>query len=144
MRADNLNRRESKAMLDLSPIANAVKSVASPPPQAQPAIAEETKAVPDTDTAQAVPPPPASGKGGNEPGLGERLDVYDTEAAQSHPPAKTAKQKADEARDEAKEAELLGHGTGLPQPTTNPPPQELPFLKPLGHPLLGRTLDATV
>jgi hypothetical protein len=129
-------------MLDLTPLANAVKAVTSPPPQAQPAIAEETKAVPDTETTQAVPPP-AAGKGGNEPGLGERLDVYDTES-QASPPPKTAKQKAEEALAEAKKEHLLGHGTGLPQPTVDPPPPELPFLKPLGHPLLGTAIDATV
>ena len=119
--ADNLNRRETQAMLDLTPLANAVKSVASPPPQAQPAIAEETKAVPDTETSQAVPPP-APGRGGNEPGLGEHLDVYDTQA-QAGPPPKTPKQKADEAREEAKKERLLGHGTGLPQPSDPPPPE---------------------
>jgi hypothetical protein len=128
--------------LDLNPIANAVKTVAPPPPLAQPAIAEETKAVPDTETSQAVPPP-AAGKGGNEPGLGEHYDVYDTEA-QAHPPAKTARQKADEAREEAIKEHFLGQGTGLPQPTVDPPPPELPFLKPLGHPLLGKAIDAIV
>jgi hypothetical protein len=129
-------------MLDLSPIANAIKSVASPPPQAQPAVAEETKAVPETETPQAVPPP-SPGKG-NEPGLGEHVDVYDTEAA-NKPPAKSPKKKADEMEEEArkKSEELLGKGTGLPQPTTDPPHLELPFLKPLGH-LLGRSVDATV
>jgi hypothetical protein len=140
--ADILNRRRTKAMLDLNPIANAVKTVASPPPQAQPAIAEETKAVPDTETTQAVPPP-ASGKGGNGPGLGEHLDVYDTESqAQPHP--KTAAQKADQATEEAIKEHMMGHGTGLPQPTVDPPAPELPFLKPLGHPLLGTAVDATV
>lgn len=140
--ADKLNRRETKAMLDLNPIANAVKTVASPPPQAQPAIAEETKAVPDTETTQAVPPP-AAGKGGNEPGLGEHLDVYDTEG-QALPHPKTAAQKAEQAQKEAIKEHVLGHGTGLPQPTVDPPPPELPFLKPLGHPLLGKAVDATV
>lgn len=129
-------------MLDLNPIANAVKTVASPPPQAQPAIAEETKAVPDTETTEAVPPP-ASGKGGNEPGLGEHLDVYDSER-QAHPPQKTARQKLEQVREAALKKHVLGHGTGLPQPTVDPPPPELPFLKPLGHPLLGAAVDATV
>jgi hypothetical protein len=140
--ADKLNRRKTKAMLDLNPIVNAVKTVASTPPQAQPAIAEETKAVPDTETTQAVPPP-APGKGGNEPGLGEHFDVYDTNGqAQPHP--KTARQKADQAREDALKEHMLGQGTGLPQPTVDPPAPELPFLKPLGHPLIGAALDATV
>jgi len=39
---------------------------------------------------------------------------------------------------------VLGDGTGLPQPTVDPPPAELPFLKPLGHPLIGIALDAKV
>jgi hypothetical protein len=128
-------------MLDLTPLANAVKSVASPPPQAQPAIAEETKAVPETETTQAVPPPPA-GKGGNEPGLGEHLDLYDTEGM-SKPPPKSARQKVEEAREEARKEKLLGHDTGLPQPS-DPPPPELPFLKPIGHPPLGASIDATI
>lgn len=128
-------------MLDLSPFANAVKTVTPPPPQAQPAVAEETKSVPGTETTQAVPPP-APGKGGNEPGLGEHVDVYDTED-KAAPPPKTEKQKVKEAREEAKKARLLGHGTGLPLPT-DPPPPELPFLKPLGHPPLGSAIDATV
>ena len=127
-------------MLDLNSFANTAKSVASPPPQAQPAIAEETKAVPDSITSQAVPPP-AAGKGGNEPGLGEHLDVYDTEGKpQTH---KTPRQKVEEARMHAK-ARLLGYGTGLPQPTVDPPPAEWPFLKPLGHPLLGSGIDARI
>lgn len=127
-------------MLDLTPLANAVKTVAPTPPQAQPAIAEETKAVPDTETTQAVPPP-AAGKGGNEPGLGEHVDFYDTQA--QAPAAKTPKQKADEAREDARKGHLLGHGTGLPQPS-DPPPPDLPFLKPLGHPPLGASIDATI
>jgi len=142
MSADNLNRRKTKAMLDLNPIANAVKTVTSPPPQAQPAIAEETKAVPDSETSQAVPPP-ATGKGGNEPGLGEHFDVYDTQS-KTQPPPKTARQKAEQAREEALKGRVLGKGTGLPQPTVDPPPPELPFLKPLGHPLIGTAVDATV
>ena len=128
-------------MLDLSPLANAVKPVAPPPPQAQPAIAEETKAVPDTETTAAVPAP-AAGKGGNGPGLGEHVDLYDTEN-EAAPPPKSEKQKAKEAREHARKERLLGHGTGLPQPT-DPPPPELPFLKPIGHAPLGSAIDATV
>jgi hypothetical protein len=128
-------------MLDLTPLANAVKTVASVPPQAQPAIADETKAVPDTETAQAVPPPPA-GKGGNGPGVGEHLDLYDTEGG-SKPPPKTARQKVDEAREEARKQKLLTHDAALPQPS-DPPPPELPFLRPLGHAPLGASIDATV
>jgi hypothetical protein len=128
-------------MLELTPLANAVKAVASPPPQAQPAIAEETKAVPNTETTQAVPPP-AAGKGGNGPGVGEHLDLYDTEN-KAKPPPKTARQKADEAREEARKQELLTHDAALPQPS-DPPPPEIPFLRPLGQPPLGASLDATV
>lgn len=127
-------------MMDLSPIANAVKQATPPPPQAMPSVAEETKAVPDTETRQAVAPP-VPGKG-SEPGLGEKLDLYDNRPPVPQAPSKTEKQKRDEAQAELKKAKLLGHGTGLPMPTTDPPPQELPFLKPLGH--IGRSLDATV
>src|SRR4051812_12931197 len=127
-------------MLDLTPIASAVKAVASTPPQAQPAVAEETKSVPGTETPQAVPPP-APGKG-SEPGLGEHVDLYDTEKAVEPPVVKpkTAKKQKEE-EEEAQQAEakdspnLLGKGTGLPIPTTHPAPLSLPFLKPLGHPL---------
>ena len=133
-------------MLDLSPIASAVKTVAPPPPQAMPDVAEETKSAPGTETPQAVAAS-ASAKG-SEPGLGEHVDVYDTQA---HPdpapsaPAKSAKKKQEEAEKAAQESlELLGKDSeAFPQPTTNPPPQELPFLKPLGPlGLLGQTLDA--
>jgi hypothetical protein len=128
-------------MLDLSPLANAVKPVAPPPPQAQPAIAEETKAVPDTETTQAVPPP-ASGKGGSEPGLGEHVDVYDTDPY-AQPPPKTTRQKLEEARKAAEKEKLLGHDSALPQPS-DPPPPDLPFLRPLGRAPLGASIDATV
>lgn len=128
-------------MLDLTPLANAIKSVASPPPQAQPAIAEETKAVPETETSQAVPQAPA-GKGGNEPGVGEHLDLYDTEG-ESKPLPKTERQKAEEAREAARKQKLLTHDAAMPQPS-DPPPPELPFLKPLGHPPLGSAIDATI
>ena len=127
-------------MMDLSPIANAAKSVTPPPPQAQPSVAEETKAVPETETNSAVPPP-VPGKG-SEPGLGEKLDLYDNQAANQPPPAKSEKKKLEEAQVAMRKAELLGHETA-PQPTTNPPPQELPFLKPLGR-QLGQSIDATV
>jgi hypothetical protein len=128
-------------MLDLTPLANAIKTVASVPPQAQPAIAEETKAVPETETAQAVPPPPA-GKGGNGPGVGEHLDLYDTEG-ENKPPPKTARQKMDEAREKARKEKLLTHDAAKPQPA-DPPPPVIPFLKPLGHPALGSSIDASV
>ncbi len=129
-------------MLDLSPIANAVKSVASTPPQAQPAIAEETKSAPGTETAQAVAPPTPA-KGG-EPGLGEHVDVYDTQAPPEPVPSKSAKKKQDEAEEAAKESPELPGKPAFPEPTTRPPAQELPFLKPLGHNgLLGQTVDAT-
>ena len=131
-------------MLDLSPIASAVKTVASPPPQAMPDVAEETKSAPGTETPQAVAAPaPAKG---SEPGLGEHVDVYDTQAP-PEPPAsaatKSAKKKQEEAEEAAKESpELIGH-SAFPQPSINPPPPELPFLKPLGPlGLLGQTLDA--
>lgn len=43
------------------------------------------------------------------------------------------------------DAELLGTGTGLPQPSVEPLHQDLPFLKPLGMPPpLGRSIDARI
>lgn len=128
-------------MMDLSPIANAAKAASPPPPQALPSVAEETKAVPETVTNKAVPPP-VPGKG-SEPGLGERVDIYDSQPALPPAPVKSEKKKSDEAKEEMRKSELLGHETGLPQPTTNPPHPELPFLKPLGR-LLGQSIDATV
>jgi hypothetical protein len=134
-------------MLDLSPIANAVKSVQSPAPQAQPAIAEEMRPVPETETPQAVPPPASA-----EPGLGEHLDLYDTQIPPPPPnPADQEKPKLSADLEKTKpqiedkpkaKLNLLGKGTGLPQPTTTPPPPELPFLKPLGQPILGSSIDA--
>ena len=146
-------------MLDLGPIANAVKTVQPPPPQAQPSVAEAMKPVPETEIQTPVPPPPAKG---GEPGLGEHFDSYDTEtmraAAQSRESkesraekvlpddgptrevlaqlsnARAADAKEAEAKKEKERAklELLGKDTGLPQPTTEPLHLELPFLKPLG------------
>lgn len=127
-------------MMDLSPIANAAKSVATPPPQAQPSVAEETKAVKDTETTHAVAPP-VPGKG-SEPGLGEKLDLYDSHPSNQPAPGKSEKKKMEEAQEALRKSELLGHETA-PQPSTNPPPQELPFLKPLGRPL-GKAIDATI
>jgi hypothetical protein len=148
-------------MLDLSPIANAVKSVQPLPPQAQPSVVEEMKPVPETEIQSPVAPPP---KGG-EPGLGEHLDLYDNQAAQA-PPTKEAKAtqvipddapipsvqaeiaraKEAEAKKEKLKAkvELLGKDTGLPQPTTDPAHPDLPFLKPLGKQPLGASIDARI
>lgn len=123
-------------MMDLSPIASATKSVTPLPPQAQPSVAEETKAVPETETTHAVAPP-VPGKG-SEPGLGQKLDLYDTQKVTTPAPLKSDKKKLEEAQEAMRSSKLLGHETA-PQPTTNPPPQELPFLKPL-----GRAIDATV
>ncbi|MDB5050347.1 MAG: hypothetical protein JWO30_3418 [Fibrobacteres bacterium] len=75
-------------MMDLSPIANAIKSVQAPPPQAQPSIAEEMKPVPQAEIDHAVPALPAKG---GEPGLGKHLDLYDTEVARNFPPQSEAK-----------------------------------------------------
>ena len=87
-------------MLDLTPIASAIKTVASPPPQAMPDVAEETKSAPGTQTPQAVAAP-VPGKG-SEPGLGEHVDVYDTQASAEPPPSKSAKKKQEEAEEAAK------------------------------------------
>jgi hypothetical protein len=78
-------------MLDLSPIANAIKLVQAPPPQAQPSAAEEMKPVPQAEIEHAVPALPAKG---GEPGLGRHLDLYDTEVARNFPPQKEAKPEA--------------------------------------------------
>jgi hypothetical protein len=139
-------------MLDFGPIANAVKSMQGPLPQAQPSVAEETKPVPKSETVHAVPPLPAKG---GEAGLGEHLDLYDTETPPNAPQAKPkAEVKHEEPRDAAEEKngkkdkpepkplKLAGSESGLPQPTTSPPKIELPFLKPLGHLLVGKSLDA--
>jgi hypothetical protein len=105
-----------------------------------PSVAEETKAVPETETNQAVPPP-VPGKG-SEPGLGEKVDLYDSQKVTTPGPLKSDKKKLEESQEAVRKHELLGHETA-PQPTTTPPPQELPFLKPLGR-NLGRSIDATV
>lgn len=149
-------------MLDLGPITNALKSLQAPPPQAQPSVAEEMKPVPETEIQAPVPPPPKSA----EPGLGEHFDIYDNQAAQPLPPTKEAKAKevlpehapTKEVQEEitrAKDTEpkkekpkpkldLLGNGTGLPQPTTEPVHIDMPFLKPLGKKPLGQSIDARI
>jgi hypothetical protein len=86
--------------------------------QGQPSIAEELRPVPQAEIDEAVPPP---AKGG-EPGLGQQLDLYDTDP----------------------KPELLGDSTGLPQPTTDPIHLDLPFLKPLSEDYLGHSVDARV
>jgi hypothetical protein len=141
-------------MLELGPIANVLKT-AQPPVQAQASASEAMKAVPDTEIQAPVPPPPAKG---GEPGMGEHLDFYDTEmarhAAQAEAQvssAKTADAKDTEAKKEKERAklDLLGKGTGLPQPTTEPMQVELPFLRPLGQAppaqsSLGQSIDALI
>jgi hypothetical protein len=49
----------------------------------------------------------------------------------------------DEAREEARKRKLLTHDAAMPQPS-DPPPPEIPFLKPIGHPPLGASIDATI
>ncbi|MDQ3000066.1 MAG: hypothetical protein M3Y08_02215 [Fibrobacterota bacterium] len=139
-------------MLDFGPIANVVKSMQGPLPQAQPSVVEETKPVPESETQHAVPPLPQ--KGGGEAGLGEHLDLYDTETPQNPAQAKPKPEvEHEDARDatnekngkqekpEPKPLKLAGSESGLPQPTTNLPEFELPFLKPLGQ-LIGQSVDA--
>ena len=139
-------------MLDFGPIANAVKSVQGPLPQAQPSVVEETKPVPESEIRHAVPPLPP--KGGGEAGLGENLDFYDIETPQNPAQAKpkpevvheAARDAADEKngkkeKPEPKPLKLAGSESGLPQPTTSPPKFELPFLTPLGH-FIGHSVDA--
>ncbi len=81
-------------MLDLSPIANAIKSVQAPPPQAQPSVTEEMKPVPQAEIENAVPPLPAKG---GEPGLGEHLDLYDTQGGRNLPVVKDPRVSASAA-----------------------------------------------
>jgi hypothetical protein len=104
-------------MLDLSPIASAIKTLQQPPPQVMPLVAKAMKPVRDAETLAAVPPPVKSGR----PGLGEHMDLYDTDA-------------------EAFAAMASGDDEMVPDPA---PPIELPFLKPLGAPL-GKSIDAKV
>ncbi|HKP95670.1 MAG TPA: hypothetical protein VJ385_07925 [Fibrobacteria bacterium] len=155
-------------MMDLSPIANAVKSVQAPPPQAQPSVVEEMKPVPQTETVDAVPPLPAKG---GEPGLGEHLDLYDTEVPYpsaapketkpkvaapdpedvSHrnaPPAELSpngtKAEAPKREKPRVKTELLGDKTDLPPPPPHTVDAEFPFLKPLGGIPLGKSIDARI
>src|SRR5690606_27868462 len=101
-------------MLDLSPIASAIKLLQQPPPQVMPLVAKAMKPVRDSETLAAVPPPPKGGR----PGLGGHMDLYDTDAA-------TLPDASDEPVPEAA------------------PPIGLPSLKPLG-PELGKAFDARV
>ena len=150
--------------MDLSPIVNTIKQATPPPPQAQPSVSEAMKPVPETEIQTPAPPLPTKG---GEPGLGEHLDLYDTEASQTPMPSKEAKAdaaipdnaptrdvqaelaRAKEVKDEKEKArlakqELLGKDTGLPMPTTDPVHLELPFLKPLGKQPLGNAIDARI
>lgn len=154
------------AYMDLGPIATVVKSATPPPPQAQPSVAEAMKPVPETEI-QAPVPPPAKGA---HPGLGEHLDLYDTEKppVPAHPAERQAHQvtpddaptrevqaqilaaeaeaEAQEEEDKvASEAQLLGKDTGLPQPSVKPVHPDIPFLKPLGRSApLGQAIDERV
>jgi hypothetical protein len=114
-------------MMDLSPIANAIRQVQSPPPQAQPAVAEEMEPVPQSQTAVAVPAP---SKGGDA-GLGGNVDVYD-EGSDNGGDA-----EGGEAPEE--KSELLGQRALKPAP----PHPDFPFLKILGSLPLGSAIDAT-
>lgn len=134
------------AFIDMGPITTVVKSALPPPPQAQPSVSEKMKPVPEAEIQAPVPPPPK----GAQSGLGEHLDLYDTEKhlhdAENHPVPAEAEQAAREEKDDAAdESHLLGNGTGLPQPSVEPAHADLPFLKPLGQPApLGQAIDERI
>jgi len=121
-------------MLDLSPIASAIKMLQQPPPQVMPLVAKAMKPVRDSETLAAVPPPPKSGRSG----LGGHMDLYDTDsgtfrAASGAPVPEEQIVLSEDSPDKLPQAAV---------PDTAPP-IDLPFLKPLG-PELGRTFDAIV
>lgn len=118
-------------MLDLSPIASAIRMLQQPPPQVMPLVAKVMKPVRDSEIPVAVPPPAKSGRAG----LGQHMDLYDTDA-EAKPAA------SDPAREEDTAFPLEPSEKGSQVPDA-PPPIELPFLKPLGPPL-GKAFDARV
>ncbi len=125
--------------------------------EVQTKVAEAAKVTPAPSPGDAGP------QGGNsgQPGLGEKVDIYDTEAARAAA-EKAATDKAalvhsqnnetatekSEKNHEAKvktNLHLLGKGEGLPNPADLPAEPEFPFLVPLGsqslqtHP--GKVID---
>lgn len=122
-------------MIDLSTIANAIKSVQAPLPSALPSVSEEMKPVPQAEITDAVPPPPAKG---GDPGLGEHLDLY----AAEEPEPNAAPTEAEKPAQARIKTDLLGDKTNAPPPQTVE--VELPFLKPLGRIPLGRSIDARI
>lgn len=130
-------------MLDLSHIANAVKASQAPPPQAQAPIAQALKPVPEAEIENAVPPLPAKG---GEPGLGEHLDLYDTENPIVKDPrvSAAASEKKAVAETAGKAVVPETDGTSEEPPQPEPVHVELPFLKPLGEDFLGQAIDARI
>ncbi len=122
-------------------------------------VAETAKVTPAPSPGDAGPQGGSSG----QPGLGEKVDIYDTEAARVAA-EKAATEKAALAHSQDKEStknktdknhqakpksnlHLLGKGEGLPNPADIPEEPKFPFLVPLGSQSLqakpGKVIDTT-
>lgn len=163
------------AIMDMGPINTVVKSAQPPPPQAQPSVAEAMKPVPETEIQAPVPPPAkgaqpglgehldlydnakphvpaqtAESKAGqvipdHAPTREVQAEIVRTKADRAEKSDKAGKAAQAEKAKAASEAELLGHDTGLPQPSVEPVHLDLPFLKPLGQRApLGQSIDERI
>ncbi len=143
--------------MDVNPITRSLNLPPSPVIPSNTPAAEQVQA--QVADAAKVTAPPASGDpaphGGTsgQPGLGDHVDVYDTEAvkqaaeknAQSGAPAENSSslEKAAAAKPE-KKMHILGRGSGLPEPADPPTEPEFPFLVPLGSKQPGQVFDAKI
>ena len=113
----------------------------------------------ETTEAAKVTPPPPSGEGGSsgQPGLGDHVDLYDTQAskvaaekaaqsgAQEKAKSSVPAGKSVETKP-AKKPEIIGKDAAFPEPSEVPPEPEFPYLSPLGGQTgkqPGQSFDAT-
>ena len=141
------------------------RSLSLPPSPVVPSDTPTVRAAQEQSAeAVKVTAAPASGdsasQGGTsgEPGLGNHIDLYDTQAAkmaaekgaqavtQDKAPVITTPPKPPEPKVVIKKVEMLGDDTVFPEPSEVPPSPEFPYLKPLGprsRKQPGQSFDAT-
>lgn len=143
--------------MDVNPLTRSLNLLPTPVIPSNTPAAEEVQRQ-ATETAK-VTPTPASGDpaphGGTsgQPGLGDHIDVYDTEVAKSalrKSGQSGAQDKTPSPEDKTqaaipeKKLHLLGRGSGLPEPADPPMDTTFPFLVPLGSKKAGQGFDAIV
>lgn len=108
-------------------------------------IATEEVNLQAAESTKVTAPPPAgdagSHSGGQQPGLGDNIDVYDTEKSKLAHDSEVA--RIEEAKKKPK-PQLLGHEKGMIGEDNVPPEPEFPFLIPLGQKQPGQVFDEKI